>query len=144
MKLNRTALIAAAVAITAALAVGAIAQTRPGTKEGGQRHHARMQFRQKMAEKLNLTETQKEKLKAIRTDLRSKAQAIKGNESVDRAAKREQFKALRDAARLQIGQVLTPDQQNQIKAMREQAKARREERRAKRPAQGRLGRTTSA
>lgn len=134
MKLNRTALIAAVVTVAASLAVGAVAasqtQTAPKAKGG---HGGCMHMRKMFAEKLNLTDGQKEKLKAIRTDMKAKAKAIKQNDSLDRDAKRSQFKALKEAAKLQIDQVLTPDQKDQIKSMKEEAKQRRAERRAKKP-----------
>lgn len=133
MKLNRTTLIAAAVTAIASLAVGAVAATQ--TKPGGKGDHHRGGCHRGMmgkaiGAKLNLTDAQKEKLKAIRSDARAKAKAIFGNESLEKEAKRTQLKAVREAAKLQVEQVLTQDQKNQISKMREEAKARRAARQA--------------
>lgn len=125
------------------------APNEDGSKARHRRHHRSMHA-QKFAEKLNLTEAQKEQIKQIRQNNREQNKAFfeqarqtrqelrAARQANDTAraeslkatlkAQREQFKLIRDAERAQILTVLTPEQKAQLEAM----KAERGERHGKR------------
>ncbi|HEX2951667.1 MAG TPA: Spy/CpxP family protein refolding chaperone [Armatimonadota bacterium] len=92
------------------------------TPEQQQAMKERATVARSMAKTLNLTADQKTKLQAIRNDVQAKAQAITGNAKLSDAEKKAQFAALRKAARAQFQQVLTPEQQAQVKDAMAQAK----------------------
>ncbi len=73
-----------------------------------------------LADKLGLTDAQKEQIKPI---IQDEAQAMKElweDNSIDGAAKRAQMMEIRKAHREQIAAILTPEQQAKLKDIREQ------------------------
>lgn len=136
-------------ALGASLAVAAPQQNPSGKWQGGQhRGHHRGMFGKKMAEKLNLSDAQKQQIKDINKSFRAQNQAffaqMKQTRQEFRAAKqandqakldalkptieaqRAQMKQLEQAKRQQFLSVLTPDQRAQFDAMKAQWQARRE------------------
>lgn len=87
-----------------------------------QRHE---QVGKRMAEKLNLSQQQQDQLKPIFEKQREQAKAIWQDNSLTQDQKREKFQSLRQETRLQMNQVLTPEQQQQLQQMREQRKQRK-------------------
>jgi len=139
--------LATAVAVLTLGAAVAIAAPHEG-KWGGGRHGRGGEMSQKLAEKLNLTDAQKEQIKAIQKETHQENaaffQTMRQTREDFRAAKeandtakldalkatfdsqRAQMKQIRDAENQRILGVLTPDQRTQF----EQLKAEREARHA--------------
>ncbi len=112
----------------------------------GHRGHDKAGFSEKMAQKLNLSDAQKQQVKDLQTAFRTDNAAFlqtfrqtmqdvhtakKANDTakldalrptVD--AQRAQMKQLREAQRARIRSILTPDQQAQLDAMKAQREAR--------------------
>jgi protein CpxP len=132
-----------AVAVLTLGAAVAIAAPHDG-KFGGHRHGAMMSG--KLAEKLNLTDAQKEQIKAIKTETREQNaaffQSVRQTREDFRAAKeandtakldalkatfqsqRAQMKQIRDAERQRVLGVLTPEQRTQFEQLKAERKAR--------------------
>jgi periplasmic protein CpxP/Spy len=80
-----------------------------------QRQHMAM-----LAQKLNLTDAQKEQFQQIGRDMRKQGMAIRQDSSLNDEQKKEKMQALRKQAHQQMFGVLTPEQKEQLKQMREQ------------------------
>ena len=76
---------------------------------------------QMLSEKLNLTEDQKAKLKPILQDQAQQLKAIRDDASLSPEQKTAKKKALHDTMHDQINAVLTPDQQEKFKQMKQEA-----------------------
>lgn len=149
MKTPKILLLAAA---SAALAAGAIAQAPsqagpqsnpPVKSERGEHFKKRLRFHRMhhragrhLMSALSLTDAQKEQIKAIRLDSRKNIRALIQNDGVAKEAKREQVKQIRDHAKDQVANVLTPDQRAQLEQMKETAKKRFQNRRDNRGQRG--------
>ena len=83
---------------------------------------------EKMKKDLALTDAQSSKLKTMNEEYKSKFESLKKDESIDRTAKKEQFKALRQQHKEELKNVLT---QEQIQKLDEMKKDRGERRHAK-------------
>jgi Spy/CpxP family protein refolding chaperone len=88
---------------------------RRGRMAGGQ--HMAM-----LAEKLHLTDAQKEQFQQIGKDMRHQGMTIRQDSSLTADQKKEKMLALRKQAHQQMFAVLTPEQKDQLKQMREQHK----------------------
>ena len=84
---------------------------------------------QSAVESLNLTDDQKAKVKDIFADAKSKRQTVWSDSSLTDDQKKAKMKELHAGTMAKLNEVLTPDQQAQLKAKIEAAKA------AKPPAQ---------
>lgn len=80
----------------------------------------------KMKQRLQLSEDQMAKMKASREGLRSKLQAIKSNESLSRDQRKEQVMALRKEYKNSFDNILTAEQKEKLKAVRNKRPARME------------------
>ena len=114
--------IVAALAAPAALAKSQAAPAQQG--ETGMRDKL-----QSAVESLNLTDDQKAKVKDIFTDAKAKRQTVWSDSSLTDEQKKAKMKELHAGTMAKLNEVLTPDQQAQLKAKMEAAKA------AKPPAQ---------
>jgi Spy/CpxP family protein refolding chaperone len=116
----------AALAVPVALA-NSQAATAPQTasKEMGM-HHGGLQA---AVESLNLTDDQKAKVKDIFADAKTKHQAVSSDASLSEEQKKAKMKELHSATMAKLNEVLTPEQQTELKSKMEAAKA------AKPPAQ---------
>jgi Spy/CpxP family protein refolding chaperone len=116
----------AALAVPFALAHSQAA-TKPQTagKEMGM-HHGGLQA---AVESLNLTDDQKAKVKDIFADAKTKHQAVSNDTSLSDDQKKAKIKELHSATMAKLNEVLTPEQQTELKTKMEAAKA------AKPPAQ---------
>jgi periplasmic protein CpxP/Spy len=108
------------------------AQQEPDSNQGQRRARAAgMIQRQRehmamLAQKLNLTDAQKEQFQQIGRDMRKQGMAIRQDSSLSDAQKREKMLALRKQSHQQMFAVLTPEQKEQLKQMREQHKKEQE------------------
>jgi Spy/CpxP family protein refolding chaperone len=100
-------------------------QRRRGTGMQGQRQHMAM-----LAQKLNLTDAQKEQFQQIGRDMRKQGMAIRQDSSLTEDQKKEKMLALRKQAHQQMFGVLTPAQKGQLKQMREQHKKEQDEKKS--------------
>ena len=148
MKKMKWMTMAAAVTLTASLAFAA---PHDGFGKGGKRgRHGRGEFGAHMAEKLNLTDAQKQQIKDLNQSFREankpffesahalRMQARDARKANDTAkldalkpqleAQREQMKQLHEAQQQKIAAVLTPEQRAQLDAMKAERKQRREQR----------------
>ena len=92
---------------------------RRGRFAGAQRERQHMAM---LAQKLNLTDAQKQQFQQIGRDMRKQGMAIRQDSSLSSDQKKEKMLALRKQAHQQMFSVLTPEQKEQLKQMREQHK----------------------
>lgn len=90
-----------------------------GRFAGAQRQRQHMAM---LAQKLNLTNAQKQQFQQIGRDMRKQGMAIRQDSSLSSDQKKEKMLALRKQAHQQMFSVLTPEQKEQLKQMREQHK----------------------
>jgi Spy/CpxP family protein refolding chaperone len=138
---------------TTLVAFAAFAQGRPdGPKgHGGHGGEMRHQMIEKLAKRLNITDEQKAKIKALReqfktqnasalADIKALREKMKGYmESKDKdnakatrdqiKAKMEQLKPAREQLRAQMKAILTPDQLAELEKIKAERKAKMDERR---------------
>ena len=104
-------------------------QSQPTLPDAGQnsaapyhhhRHHAPDPQRQAefLSKKLNLSPDQTAKLAPIFADRDQKFQALMQDQSLTPEQRHEQFRAIHQSTQQQLASVLTPDQLQQMKAMR--------------------------
>jgi len=74
--------------------------------------------------RLNLTDDQKAKLKSLHESVRQQAQALRNDTTLSAEEKRAKIRSLRESTRQQFQSVLTPEQQEQMKAARENHRGR--------------------
>jgi periplasmic protein CpxP/Spy len=104
---------------------GQSGQTQNSAQPNGTQRRGRMAGGQHMAmlaEKLHLTDAQKEQFQQISKDMRHQGMAIRQDSSLTADQKKEKMLALRKQAHQQMFAVLTPEQKDQLKQMREQHK----------------------
>ena len=95
-----------------------------GSQRGGRRAAAQRQ-RQHMAmlaEKLNLTDAQKAQFQQIGKDMRKQGMAIRQDSSLTDGQKKEKMQDLRKQSHKQMFGILSPEQKEKLKQMREQKK----------------------
>jgi Spy/CpxP family protein refolding chaperone len=100
-------------------------QSQSGSQPNAGQRRGRMAGSQRMgmlAQKLNLTDAQKEQFQQIGKDMRKQGMAIRQDSSLTADQKKEKMLALRKTAHQQMFAVLTPEQKEQLKQMREQHK----------------------
>ena len=73
---------------------------------------------------LNLTDDQKAKVKDIFADAKTKKQALSSDTSLSEEQKKAKMKELHTATMAKLNEVLTPDQQTELKSKMEAAKAK--------------------
>lgn len=116
MKTPMPAVLAAvALSLTATVATSTLAEPAPGQGQtrvqgGGLK---------KLADYLNLTDTQKAQIKPIMQSTAQQAKAIKADTSLTPAAKKAKLQELRRTAWQQVLPILTPDQRTKLKALRQ-------------------------
>jgi Spy/CpxP family protein refolding chaperone len=117
--------------VTTFLAAALMAQTTPAPSDNAAPAPHKMHMRrhgggfERMAQQLNLSDQQKTQIQGFKQAERQQAASIKDNASLTPEQKREQFKQLRQSTRQQVLGVLTPEQQQQMNALREQHKGMR-------------------
>ena len=99
------------------------AQTAPK----GYRHHGdRMQ---KLSQELNLTADQQAKIKPIFQQAHAQAKTIHQDTTLNKDQKKAKFKELHQTTMAQMNEILTPEQQTQLKQLKEQRRAQWQQRR---------------
>ncbi len=91
----------------------------------GHHHGERMQ---KLTKELNLTPDQQTKIKPIFQQARAQAKTIRQDTSLTQDQKRTKFKELHQTTMAQLNEILTPEQQTQLKQLQEQRRAQWQQR----------------
>ncbi|PYK95863.1 MAG: hypothetical protein DME36_00440 [Verrucomicrobia bacterium] len=112
-------LVAALAVILAPASSQAATAPQAGGKEMGM--HGGLQA---AVESLNLTDDQKAKVKDIFADAKTKKQAVSSDASLSEEQKKAKLKELHSATMAKLNEVLTPDQQTELKTKMEAAKAK--------------------
>jgi Spy/CpxP family protein refolding chaperone len=79
---------------------------------------------QAAVESLNLTDDQKAKVKDIFADAKTKKQAVSSDTSLSEEQKKAKMKEIHTSIMAKLNEVLTPDQQTELKTKMEAAKAK--------------------
>jgi Spy/CpxP family protein refolding chaperone len=79
---------------------------------------------QAAVESLNLTDDQKAKVKDIFADAKSKKQTVSGDASLSEEQKKAKIKELHSGIMAKLNEVLTPEQQTELKSKMEAAKTK--------------------
>lgn len=104
-------------------ASGLQAQPKEGGASGGRQERMKKHMA-KVAEELQLTEDQKNQLKAYHEEQSPRLQAIMKDDSLDREQKKEQMKALREEHQAYLESILSPEQLAKHQEMRSKMKDR--------------------
>lgn len=88
------------------------------TKSLEKRQQMQAQRAEKMKKQLALTDDQSSKLKTMNETYRSKFESVRKNESLDRTAKKEQFRALKQQQKEELKNVLTQEQIQKLEEMK--------------------------
>jgi Spy/CpxP family protein refolding chaperone len=110
--------VCAALTVPVALAKSQTAPT-PQSKEMGMRGGL-----QAAVESLNLTDDQKAKVKGIFADAKTKREAVSTDTSLSDEQKKAKMKELHEGTLGKLNEVLTPDQQTELKSKLDMAKAK--------------------
>lgn len=108
-----------------ALAVATLAtqaQDKPDVKHDRSKGRQHKEYFQQ----LNLSEEQKAKFKSLNEDFRKQMQDLKSQENLTVKDQKEKMKALRNDHKTKVQGVLTNEQKDQMKKMREEHKAKRQ------------------
>ncbi len=76
----------------------------------------------RIGKELGLSDDQTAKLEPILADRQQKVQALRANTSLTDAQRKQGMKTIQQTARMQLSQVLSPDQMKQLHKMRQQEK----------------------
>jgi Spy/CpxP family protein refolding chaperone len=110
----------AALAVPLALAK---TQTTPAPQAASKRGEMRDRL-QAAVESLNLTDDQKAKVKDIFADAKTKREAVFSDTSLTDDQKKAKMKELHEGTLAKVNEVLTPEQQTELKNKMESAKAK--------------------
>lgn len=114
----------------------ALAQYSQATNTEGQNstsndaaaHKAQMQKHLEwLGQQLNLTDDQKEKLKPILQDQHKQMKAVRDDTSLTQDQKHEKMKQIHESTHTQIQAILTPEQQEKFKQLKEEGMEQRKE-----------------
>jgi Spy/CpxP family protein refolding chaperone len=103
------------------------ASAKPQAAPAAQTHEKGMGMHDKMQaalDSLNLTDDQKAKVKDILADAKTKHQAVKTDASLNEEQKHAKMKELHEGLLTKLNEVLTPDQQAELKSKMADAKAK--------------------
>jgi Spy/CpxP family protein refolding chaperone len=117
--------------LSAALLLGlsavTIAQDNDNAAGREARKHRRHDKAGKLAERLGLTDAQRTQMQSINAAHRDQARAIAQNQSLTEEQRREQLRALNQQHQNQIQGLLTPEQQQKFRQMRDRRRDKRED-----------------
>ncbi len=74
-------------------------------------------------QQVNLTKEQQDKIKASKTELKTKTKEIKSNTALTDEQKKAQLKEARKESKKEVDATLTPDQKTKLKELKAQRKA---------------------
>ena len=103
-------------------------QPEQGRQRGRSSHRgARMRGMQMLAKKLNLTDDQKQQFRKIHQDTMQQAKSIRNDSSLSDEQKRDKLQQLHKQAHQQMFALLTPDQKDHLKQLREERRKQMQE-----------------
>jgi Spy/CpxP family protein refolding chaperone len=126
MKIERILGGFASLGLVAALAVPvalAKSQAMPPPQAAGKEKGMHGGGLQVAVEGLNLTDEQKAKVKDIFADAKTKGQAVSSDTTLSDEQKKAKMKELHSSVMAKVNEVLTPEQQTELKSKMEAAKA---------------------
>jgi Spy/CpxP family protein refolding chaperone len=103
------------------------ASAKPQAAPAAQTHEKGMGMHDKLQaalDSLNLTDDQKAKVNDILADAKTKRQAVLKDSSLNEEEKRAKMKELHESLLAKLNEVLTPDQQAELKSKMADAKAK--------------------
>jgi periplasmic protein CpxP/Spy len=100
-----------ALSVTVAQAKPAVPAHQAAARDGGMRDRL-----EAAVQSLNLTDDQKPKVKDIFADAKTKRQAVFTDSSLTQDQKRDKMKELHEATMSKLNEVLTPEQQTELKS----------------------------
>ena len=112
-----------AVALAQSSSSGTQQSTTAGQAARQERTHDRLEW---LSKELNLSDEQKEKLKPILQDEAKQMRTVHEDSSLTPDQKRDKIRQIRKTFRPQIQAVLTPEQQEKFKNLREEAREKRQ------------------
>src|SRR2546422_1560707 len=125
MKIGKTLGGLVSLGLAAALAVpGALAKPQTAPQTAGKEMGMHGGGLQATVESLNLTDDQKAKVKDIFADAKTKKQAVSSDASLSEEQKKAKMKELHTATMAKVNEVLTPEQQTELKSKMEAAKTK--------------------
>ncbi|HKV63650.1 MAG TPA: hypothetical protein VJO16_17215 [Candidatus Acidoferrum sp.] len=111
--------------LAAALAVpGALAKPQTAPQTAGKEMGMHGGGLEAAVQSLNLTDDQKAKVKDIFAESKTKKQALTSDTSLNEEQKKAKMKELHSATMSKLNEVLTPDQQTELKSKLEAAKSK--------------------
>lgn len=120
-----------AIACNVALAQDPQSATTEGqnsTSNDAAAHKAKMQKHLEwLGQQLNLTDDQKEKVQPILQDQHRQMKAVRDDVSLTQDQKHEKMKQIHESTHTQIQAILTPDQQEKFKQLKEEGMERRKD-----------------
>jgi periplasmic protein CpxP/Spy len=123
----RTLLLVAGVSVVILFAFKMLSAA-PLPQDAGQRMHRQWGPEQRLAmlsQKLNLTDDQKAQIKPLLEDQHKQMMALREDTSLSREQKRAKFQEIRKQTSEKMNSILSPDQQKQLKEMRQKRHERR-------------------
>ena len=117
------ATIAFTVALAESSSSGMQQDTTAGQAARQERRHDRLEW---LSQQLNLTDEQKQKLKPILRDEAKQMRAVHEDSSLTPDQKRDKVRQIHKTFRPQVQAVLTPEQQEKFKNLREEAREKRQ------------------
>jgi Spy/CpxP family protein refolding chaperone len=125
MKIERILVGLASLGIVASLAVPTVqAKSQAAAPQAAGKEMGMRDKLQVAVEGLNLTDDQKAKVKDIFTEAKSKREAVWNDASLTDDQKKAKMKELHTGTMLKLNEVLTPEQQTELKTKMEAAKAK--------------------
>jgi periplasmic protein CpxP/Spy len=103
-------------------------QENPQAQTAPKGHH-RGERMQTLTQELNLTPDQQMKIKPIFQQAHAQAKTIRQDTTLNQDQKRAKFKELHQTTMAQVNEILTPEQQAQLKQLQEQRRAQWQQRR---------------
>lgn len=110
-----------------------------GNDQGERRPGGMMRGTQRLLEQLNLTDAQKEKIKAITEEAAKQFQALRESQEAQQGSLREKFQQIREGMMKKIEAVLTAEQRAKLEKLQEEAAAQMRERMRQREQGGQGG-----
>ena len=99
-------------------------QAAPDAQKGEGKHMGMRDKLQETVDSLNLTDDQKAKVKDIFADAKTKHKALAADASLNDEQKRAKMKEIREDTLSKINEVLTPEQQTELKNKMSEAKTK--------------------
>lgn len=95
-----------------------------GEGPGGRHHGKMMQHKKMMMQKLNFTDQQKQQMKDMQQEFKTKDEQLNKNDGITVKEFREKKKSLMEDRKVRMQSILTPEQKSQMEKFQKQAKER--------------------